>query len=59
LLQFVEIIFYLFRIQLCGKALEVKRHSGHMPAVVIKSAGAFALKWRCCAQSAQAMTESL
>ena len=39
-LQFVEIIFYLFAIELGRQALEVKSHSCYMAAIVVECAGA-------------------
>jgi hypothetical protein len=42
LLQLVEIIFYLFRIQLCRQALKVKGYSCNMAAIVVEGAGAAA-----------------
>lgn len=41
-LQFVQIIFYLFWIQLCRKALKVQRYSCNMSAIIVESAGASA-----------------
>ena len=41
-LQFIEIIFYLFAIELSRQALEVKSHSCYMAAIVVECAGATA-----------------
>lgn len=40
LLEFVEIILYLFGVQLRGQALEVQGHGRYMAAVVVKSSRA-------------------
>lgn len=39
LLKQVEIVFYLFGIQLGGQALKVQGHRRNMAAVIVKSAG--------------------
>ena len=42
LLQLVEVVFYLFRIEFCGQALEVECHRGDVPAIVVEGSGASA-----------------
>ena len=39
MLQFVEIIFYLFRIEISRQAPEVESYSCYMSAIVVKCAG--------------------
>ena len=39
LLQLVQIIFYLFGIQISGQALKVQGHGGNVTTVVVKGAG--------------------
>lgn len=40
LLQLVQIIFYLFGMELSRQALKVERHGGNVTAVVVEGAGA-------------------
>ena len=39
MLQLIEIIFYLFGLELCGKALKVQGHGCNMATVVVEGSG--------------------